>query len=123
MVNKFLIGYPDLGCDRSCFHFQWRDAIVFVIYFQRDLSSPFPMIVAPVKCGLMFTVKIISPEDGLMQIIKRLRRPDRYVAINAVIFFEIDPEFQYSHNQNYDFRITIYELTNPHFADQSQVKL
>jgi hypothetical protein len=55
------------------------------------------VVVTAIKGGLVLAVEFIGFQDHLVQLQKRLRMPYRHIPVNAVIFFQINPEFQYRH--------------------------
>src|SRR5664279_3306979 len=97
-IYKFLIGILDFRAN-SCFgHQQWRNLIIPVVFFQRDFSSPLPMVVTAEKGSLVFIVELVSFQYYLVQIQEMLIVPDSHVAVYAVIFLVINPKFKYCHN-------------------------
>jgi hypothetical protein len=51
-----------------------------------------PFIVAAKKSSLVLAVELIGLQDHFVQLLKVLRGPDGYIAIDRFVFFEISPE-------------------------------
>jgi hypothetical protein len=56
-----------------------------------------PVIVTTVKSSLVLTVKLKTFQYGSVQLCKILGMADGNIAINAIVFLEINSEFQYGH--------------------------
>jgi hypothetical protein len=55
------------------------------------------VVIAAIKSSLVLTVEFISPQDHLVQLQKALGMSDGDIPVNAIVFLEINPEFQYRH--------------------------
>jgi hypothetical protein len=55
------------------------------------------VIITTVKSSIVLFIKFIGLQDGIMQVEEILCVANGNIPVNAIIFLEIDPEFQYSH--------------------------
>src|SRR5690606_12238838 len=96
-IGKFLISITYFGSNSSLGHQKGFGLIWFVVFFQRYFPSLLPVIITPVKGCLMFVVKLIRLQYGMMQIQKGLRMLNYHIPINALVFLKIYPEFKNCH--------------------------